>query len=70
MSSQLKSVKITRPNQVPGYEGVCALLANGDDQICIVAMNGEVLLAQIKELMPDVELDTNTFIPVTIIQTK
>ncbi len=70
MSSQLKAVQITRPKPVHGYAGVCVLLANGDDQICLVAENGEVLLAQVNELMPNAEVDTNTFIPVTIIQTN
>ena len=70
MSSQLKSESITRKQPVSGYTGVAVLLANGDDQICIVAENGDVLLAQVNELMPNAEVDTNTFIPVTIIQAK
>lgn len=68
MSSQLKSELITRKTPVGGFTGVGVLLANGDDQICLVAMNGEVLLAQVNELMPNAQVDTNTFIPVTIIQ--
>jgi hypothetical protein len=70
MSSQLKSETITRLKPVAGYTGVCVLLANGDDQICIVAENSAVLLAQVSELMPNAAVDTNTFIPVTIIQAQ
>jgi hypothetical protein len=70
MSSQLKSETIRRLKPVTGYTGMAVLLANGDDQICIVAENGEVLLAQVNELMPNAQVDTNTFIPVTIIQAK
>ena len=39
------------------------------DGIFIVAENGEVLLAQLEQLMPGVA-NPETFVPVTIIQAK
>ncbi len=68
--SQLKSELITRKTPVGGFTGVGVRLDNDGDQIFIVAENGEVLLAQVEELMPDAEVNSETFMPVTIIQAK
>jgi hypothetical protein len=70
MSSQLKSELITRLKPVGGFTGVGVHLENGEDRIFIVAENGEVLLAQVKELMPEADVPVETFVPVTIIQAK
>ena len=68
--SQLKSELITRKKPVGGFTGVGAQIDNGGDQIFIIAENGEVLLAQIEQLMPGAEVNTETFIPLTIIQAQ
>jgi hypothetical protein len=69
MSSQLKSELITRPKPVGGFTGVGAHVENGEDRIFIVAENGEVLQAQLEQLLPDA-VNPETFVPVTIIQAK
>ncbi len=69
MSTQLKSELITRKTPVGGFTGVGAQVENGEDRIFIVAENGEVLLAQLEQLMPGVA-NPETFVPVTIIQAK
>jgi len=69
MSSQLKSELITRKTPVGAFTGVGALVENGADRIFIVAENGEVLQAQLEQLMPDA-VNPETFVPLTIIQAK
>jgi hypothetical protein len=69
MSSQLKSELITRKTPVGGFTGVGAHVENDGDQIFIVAANGEVLQAQLEQLLPDA-VNPETFVPVTIIQAK
>jgi hypothetical protein len=66
--SQLKSELITRQKPVGGFTGVGTKMANDGDEIFIIAANGEILLSQIQKLMPDAEVNGETFIPVTIIQ--
>jgi hypothetical protein len=61
--SELKSELITRPKPVGGFTGVAVQLQNGDDRIFIVAANGEVLLDQVEQFMPDAVVNPATIFP-------
>lgn len=70
MSTPLKSEFITRKKPVNGFTGVGSLMENAGEHIFIVAANGEILLAQLQQLMPDANATGETFIPVTIIKAE
>lgn len=65
--SALKSEFIRRPKKVNGFTGVGTLYAIGDDQICFVCANEDVLYELLKQLMPNADLSGTQFQPLTII---
>ena len=68
--STLKSEFITRPKKVNGFTGVGTLFAIGDDQICFVCADEDVLFSLLKELMPEADLSGIKFQKLTIIQSN
>ncbi len=66
--SALKSEFIKRPKKVNGFTGVGTLFAIGDDQICFVCADEDVLATLLKELMPNADLSGIKFQKLTIIQ--
>lgn len=68
--SALKEVWIKRTKLTNGFSGICSLVDNFGDQVCIIAANEDVLFEQLKKLLPDMNITGTRFQKVTVIHSE
>lgn len=66
----LKSEWIVRPKKVNAFTGVGALLEIGEDHVCIVCANEQVLRKILDEYFPSAEVCEDHNLKLSIIQAK